>query len=268
MFLLANLGIASVITVTIAASDDAHGVFQFTNKSLSVIGTEPEQGRNTVILQVMRSFGALSNVTLFWEVEPAAKQDLLHTIGNVTFSVGQNVSDIILQVSQDKIPELDQIFKVTLSKVSHGRIGERSVASLTILASDDPYGLFVFSESRRPIFVPEANINVTLTIQRLKGLLGSVRVTYQTLKEMDIAPFHTPGVGRASEGSDFMAIRSSVTFQANQSEANVTLQVFDDDIPERGESIFLELVNVFLIEGAQDRPSKNLNYVFLNVLSE
>lgn len=49
---LASLGVASRITVTIAASDDAHGVFQFSPESLSVNGTEPEDGRSSVILQV------------------------------------------------------------------------------------------------------------------------------------------------------------------------------------------------------------------------
>lgn len=38
--------------MTIAASDDAHGVFQFSPKSLFANGTEPEDGRSSVALQV------------------------------------------------------------------------------------------------------------------------------------------------------------------------------------------------------------------------
>lgn len=49
---VASLGVASRITVTIAASDDAHGVFQFSPEYLSVNGTEPEDGRSSVVLQV------------------------------------------------------------------------------------------------------------------------------------------------------------------------------------------------------------------------
>lgn len=49
---VASLGLASRITVTIAASDDAHGVFQFSPKSLFVNGTEPEDGHSSVVLQV------------------------------------------------------------------------------------------------------------------------------------------------------------------------------------------------------------------------
>lgn len=51
-FFEANLGLASHITVTISASDEAHGVFQFSNDSVSVNGTEPEEGQSNVMLQV------------------------------------------------------------------------------------------------------------------------------------------------------------------------------------------------------------------------
>lgn len=51
----ASLGIASHVIVTIEASDDAHGVFEFSAGSLSVNGTEPEDGNGTVQLQVSKS---------------------------------------------------------------------------------------------------------------------------------------------------------------------------------------------------------------------
>jgi len=52
----ANLGAAARIIVTIAASDEAHGIFQFSADSLTVNGTEPEEGRSTVELQVCFSY--------------------------------------------------------------------------------------------------------------------------------------------------------------------------------------------------------------------
>ncbi|KAJ8380590.1 hypothetical protein SKAU_G00013680 [Synaphobranchus kaupii] len=250
----ASLGIASHITVTIDASDDAHGVFEFSKDSLDVDGTEADEGRSSVILQVERSFGALSNVTVFWEADPSSEEDLVQWRGNVTLGVGQTKADIILQVAEDDIPELDKSFSVVLSHVSDGRLGDRTNATLTILATDDPYGLFLFSERSRPVRVPEANADVTLTIQRERGLMGSVRVTYGTLADGDASPFGTPGVGRASAGSDFIALMGSVTFAANQSEANITLRVLDDEDPERAESIFVALISVHLVKGVQDRP--------------
>lgn len=51
----ASLGVASQILVTIAASDHAHGVFEFSPESLFVSGTEPEDGYSTVVLNVSTS---------------------------------------------------------------------------------------------------------------------------------------------------------------------------------------------------------------------
>ncbi|KAI2664431.1 Adhesion G-protein coupled receptor V1 [Labeo rohita] len=234
----ANLGAAARIIVTIAASDEAHGVFQFSADSLTVNGTEPEEGRSTVVLQA----------------DGNSDGELVYRSGTVTFEVGQTVGSIYLLISQDDIPELDKSFKIRLSNVSHGRLGKETTATLTVLASDDPYGLFAFSDSNRPIRVPEANAVITLTIQRRKGLMGRVRVSYRTLRDTDAAPYSTPGVGRASAGNDFVPVVESVIFSANQSEVNVTLRVLDDEEPERAESVFLELVSVTLVEGLQPRP--------------
>lgn len=40
--------------MTIEASDDAHGVFEFSTESLAVNGTEPEDGDSNIVLQVRK----------------------------------------------------------------------------------------------------------------------------------------------------------------------------------------------------------------------
>ncbi|KAG7490788.1 G-protein coupled receptor 98 [Solea senegalensis] len=249
----ASLGVASRITVTIAASDDAHGVFQFSPESLSVNGTEPEDGGSSVILQVDRSFGDLSNVTVYWEADPSSEQELLSRFGNITFGVGQTSENIVIAVAQDEIPELDKSFTVSLVNVSHGRLGVETSATLTVFASDDPYGVFVFANATRSVRLPEGDSTVSLTILRERGLMGQVRVTYATLNEADPEPYGIPGVGRATEGRDFVPLQDSVVFSANQSEANITLRVLDDEDPERDEAVFVKLINVQLISGEQER---------------
>ena len=84
-------------------------------------------------------------------------------------------------------------------------------------------------------------------------------MTYETLREADLAPYRTPGVGRATEGRDFVPLLDSVVFLANQSEANITLQILDDEDPERDESVFVELTSVLIVEAAQERLSKTFN---------
>ncbi|XP_029685938.1 LOW QUALITY PROTEIN: adhesion G-protein coupled receptor V1 [Takifugu rubripes] len=249
----ASLGLASRITVTIAASDDAHGVFQFGPESLSVAGTEPEDGHSSVVLQVERTFGDLSSVIVYWEADPRSERELLCWSGNITVGVGQRSGNLTINVAQDEIPELDQSFAVSLVNVSHGRLGARTSATLTVLASDHPYGVFVFANETRHVRLPEADATVSLTISRQRGLMGRVRVTYGTLREAQAEPYQTPGVGRATEGRDFVPLLGSVVFLANQREANISLQVLDDEDPERDESVFVELISVELLAGEQER---------------
>ncbi|NXA31973.1 GPR98 protein, partial [Eudromia elegans] len=252
----ASLGIASQIIVTIEASDDAHGVFEFSMESLFVNGSEPEDGDSIIMLQVVRSHGALSQVTLHWIIVCDLTEDLVSNYGNVTFDVGQARANIVVQVSPDEVPELDEMFSVLIINVSSGRLGIHTNATLTILASDDPYGLFIFSEKNRPIKVEEETKNMSLTIVRHGGLLGTVMVTYRTIGDDEQSPFPSD-IARATEGKDYLPISGFVIFAANKSEATITLPILDDNDPERSESVFVELSSIALIEKVQDRPILN-----------
>ncbi|NWW69684.1 GPR98 protein, partial [Climacteris rufus] len=253
----ASLGIASHILVTIEASDDAHGVFEFSAESLSVNGTEPEDGDSNVVLQIVRTHGALSQVTLHWIIDCDLTKDLISTDGNVTFDVGQVRANITVQVSPDEVPELDKVFSVLIINVSSGRLGNRTNATLTILANDDPYGVFIFSERNRPIKVEEETKNISLTVVRYGGLLGTVMVKYRTIGDDEKLPFLPPDVVRAIEGKDYIPITGYVIFATNESEATISLPILDDDDPERSESVFVELSSIVLINKGQERPIIN-----------
>ncbi|XP_069081373.1 adhesion G-protein coupled receptor V1 [Pleurodeles waltl] len=249
----ASLGAASHITVTIESSDDAHGVFGFSSESLFVNATEPEGGYSIVTLQVVREQGALSLVTLYWNINSDPTGDLVSNHGNITFGVGQRKANITLQISPDDIPELDKTFSVSITNVSTGRLGALTSAALTVLANDDPYGLFIFSAKNRPIQVQEETINITLTIVRLRGLMGIVRVTYRTMRDSDRSPYFPANAARATQGKDYVPISGSVIFTANLSNATIDVPILDDAEPEKAEYVFVELTSVSLIEGAQNR---------------
>uniref|UniRef100_A0A8D0G948 Adhesion G-protein coupled receptor V1 n=1 Tax=Sphenodon punctatus TaxID=8508 RepID=A0A8D0G948_SPHPU len=253
----ANLGIASHIMVTIETSDDAHGVFEFSTESLFVNGTEPEDGESTITLEVVRNRGALSQVTLYWIIYSDPTEDLVSTSGNVTFDIGQRKESITVQVSPDEVPELDKNFSVWIINVSCGHLGVHTNASLTVLANDDPYGFFIFSERNRPVKVEEETRNITLTIVRVNGLLGIVMVTYRTMGDDEKSPYQPSDVARATQERDYLPISGSVIFATNKSEATIFLPVLDDDEPERSESIFVELLSVALVGKVQHRPIAN-----------
>ncbi|XP_039203973.1 adhesion G-protein coupled receptor V1 isoform X4 [Crotalus tigris] len=249
-----NLGIASHIIVTIEASDDAHGVFEFSAESLSQSGVEPEDGRGTITFEVIRHHGALSQVTLYWFIVPNDTEDVTATSGNVTFHVEQRKANLTVHILSDEIPELDKTFSVYIINVTHGRLGVHTNATLTILANDDPYGLLIFSEKNRPIKVEEETKNVTLTIVRLKGQLGVVKVTYRTMYDEDDSLYLPSNIARATLGEDYLPISGSVIIPANESEATLHLPILDDDEPEQSESVFVELLGATLIGEISHQP--------------
>ncbi|XP_058132092.1 adhesion G-protein coupled receptor V1 [Dasypus novemcinctus] len=253
----ASLGVASKILVTIATSDHAHGVFEFSPESLFVNGTEPEDGHSTITLNVIRSHGALSQVTLHWNIASDPDGDLAVTSGNITFEIGQMSANITVEVLPDEDPELDKAFSVSILSVSRGSLGVHTNATLTVLASDDPYGIFIFSEKNRPVRVEEATQNITLSIIRLKGLMGKVIVTYATVDDMEKPPYFPPNLARGTQGKDYLPASGFAVFGTNQSEAMISISILDDDEPERSESVFIELLNSTLIEKVQDRPIPN-----------
>ncbi|XP_036081242.1 adhesion G-protein coupled receptor V1 isoform X3 [Rousettus aegyptiacus] len=253
----ASLGVASQILVTIAASDHAHGVFEFSPESLFVSGTEPEDGYSTVKLNIMRSHGALSQVTLLWSIDSDPDGDLAFTSGNITFETGQTSANITVEILPDEDPELDKTFSVLILSVSSGSLGVNTNATLIILANDDPFGVFIFSERNRLVEVEEATQNITLSIIRLKGLMGKVMVTYATLDDTEKMPYFPPNLARATQGTDYIPTSGFALFKVNQSEAMITISILDDDEPERSESVFVELLNSTLIEKVQNRPIPN-----------
>ncbi|XP_053330924.1 adhesion G-protein coupled receptor V1 [Spea bombifrons] len=252
----ASLGIASHITVIIEDSDDAHGIFEFSTESLYVTATEPEHGYSTVTFQVLRDRGSLSSVSLFWRIESDPLDDLAFTTGNITFETGQKLANLTIQVLPDDTPELDKMFSILITNVSNGRLGEHTNASLVIFANDDPYGLFIFSENNRPIRVEEKNKNITLTVRRLNGLMGTVMVAYRTILDSEKLSFF-PSIARATQDKDYLTISGSVLFTVNMSEVNIFLPILDDDDPERAESLFVELFNITLVEKVQNQPVLN-----------
>lgn len=193
-------------------------------------------------------------VSVFWKIESDPFGDLAFTSGNATFKVGQKSGNITILVSPDDVPELDKAFSVLITNVSDGRLGDLTNASLMIFANDDPYGVFVFSELNRPIKVEEKNLNISLTIKRLNGLMGTVMISYQTLLDTEKLSFISPSIARASRGKDYWPISGNMLFTANMSEIKILLPILDDSEPERSESLFVELFNVTLVEKAQNQP--------------
>lgn len=141
--------------------------------------------------------------------------------------------------------------------MSAGRLADQGTQSnITILASDDPYGVFIFYPSQ--LTISEANTTLTLTIKRMLGVQGVVRVNYSSTSGSNM-----PNVRMATANKDYVPIMGSVVFSEGQKNASVTLMVLDDNIPEDAETIMVNLTQVQLIGGHPVFPGKILFSLFL-----
>ncbi|XP_015763361.1 PREDICTED: G-protein coupled receptor 98-like [Acropora digitifera] len=156
--------------------------------------------------------------------------------------VNVNSTQISIRIKDDVVPELAESFLVTLTNVSAGRLAnDGTQANVTISASDDPYGVFVFTASQ--LTVVENNITVNLTILRKSGTRGVVRVNYRSVSQsMANLRMATPNV-------DYIPISGAVMFSEGQRNATVSLDVLDDVEPEAAEAVIVNITNVELLSG-------------------
>ena len=126
--------------------------------------------------------------------------------------------------------------------MSAGRLADHGTQSnITISASDDPYGVFIFSPSQ--LAVTENNVTVNFTIKRLSGTQGMVRVNYNSINRS------MPNMRMATPNVDYVPITGAVTFYEGQSNASISLMVLDDVTPEAAETVMVNITDVQLVGG-------------------
>lgn len=139
--------------------------------------------------------------------------------------------------------------------MSSGRLASNGiVANITVLANDDPHGVFKFS----PVLlsVDETNRNVTLTIVRRKGAVGKTRVYYTSVPSS--MSLRDVVYDRATENQDYHSMNGFVDFQPNQTLGSIVLRIMDDIIPEDNETIVVNLTSVVLISDPVVQPGEKL----------
>ena len=91
----------------------------------------------------------------------------------------------IINSSSLQSPELEEEFSLRLLNASGGATITTSgsqVATVTVRASDHPYGLFTFSSAFRPLVVSEGVGEAEVMVTREFGDLGRVTVGYTTVE--------------------------------------------------------------------------------------
>ncbi|XP_041376199.1 adhesion G-protein coupled receptor V1-like [Gigantopelta aegis] len=240
--------------ITIGGSDNPHGVIQFAVASTSV-RVEEDVGR--VSLQVDRKFGAIGTVRVSYIMtrgsitalsrdilqEALPGSDFIVNNGHIDLVGGQSSGAISVDIVNDDLPEIDEVFLVKLTQVELIGLGDKDlpprlassgvIAEIIIGANDGAKGVFVFRSDSRRMTVNEMNINISLGIIREGGLYGNVSVFY-----------YAQGITEGAVlGTDYSVQPTELLFAAGERHKDIVVRIIDDEIPEGNETFEIILTN-------------------------
>lgn len=135
-----------------------------------------------------RSRGTFGSSIITWGAFDSLGQlatpgvDLSVTSGTLTFLDGQDNQSIVFNVLNDAEPELMELFEFRLLNVMAGMLASNdTVAIVTVLENDDPYGAYEFGATSRDVEIPEdipigGSSSVGMVVERRQGTFGEVTV--------------------------------------------------------------------------------------------
>ena len=196
----------NTITIEITANDDPYGVFLFNVTSLD---TTEGSGRNELryitnvccghistlwFHRVERTRGTFASSILTWGAFNSLGQlatpglDISPTSGIITFVDGEAYQLINFDVVNDAVPELMELFEFQLLNVTAGLLASNdTVAIVTVLENDDPYGAYEFGTTSRDVEIPEdipagGSSSLDIQVERNQGTFGNVTVCNHTCR--------------------------------------------------------------------------------------
>ena len=179
--------------------------------------------------------------------------DLLPTSGQLTFDSLNAYSTITLTVFDDKIPENDELFNVTLTSPQGGATlaSSSTTAQVTITANDSPLR---FAQS--VVEINESNGSVVLLVQR--GILNGGTVG-QLAVESTVD--YSVTAGTATAGEDYTPSFGTLIFPSGSTSQTFSIVISDDSMPEG-----VETFQVVLSNASSDAVLYNPSTVIVEIL--
>ena len=167
----------------IAAHNNPGGVFSFGNSALNGsnnIYTSPNTAQ-VVNFQVVRSAGTIGNIVLTWNVASASVINLSPLSGSIIFTDGQTTGTLSITILPSAIPSLLAVYNVQLTSLSQtpdlcSINTSGSVAMLTVLLHNNPYGVFRLQDSSLSVHAPNTGVLTPYIFQVLYFLKMDLHV--------------------------------------------------------------------------------------------
>ncbi|XP_069114298.1 sodium/calcium exchanger 1-like [Argopecten irradians] len=213
--------------------------FQFARSSYIV-----KENSVTVKLQVDRLRGGHSGpVKVNWRatgITATANQDFRDLAGTLEFKANENWKVISITIIDDRIYELTEKFKVTLTSTSAtGELGPRSFTFVSIL-DNDPKAKFQFKLTS--VQARENCKTLKLQVDRIAG--GSTGPATVIWKATGIT---------ATPGKDFLDLSGKLYFKANENWKVISIRIVDDRITEPTERFRVTLFSSSTVEIGPNR---------------
>ena len=153
----------------------------------------------------------------------------------VTFADGQTSAQVVVSITEDVIPEIDEEFQMMLlSTTGDAVIRQPDTTTVIIRANDDPMGVFSIDESSRVVSFEEGS-QYQLIVVRERGTFGNVTVQWQIMARV---------LTDESTGTslDFTAASGQISFVDSSTRGNLTLDILVDGVPELDEVFTVQLL--------------------------
>lgn len=217
------------------AASNKHPIFFFGDNTgamcskYAVLESQP-----SLCVHVMRHppVGAASIRFKTEDITAKAGEDYEAAEGILEFADGETTKDIVIKVMDDDAVEEDEKLKVILFDCSdpEATLESKGEAEITIVDDDEP-GEIGFEPEECNRVVKESSRFANVVVKRTNGSSGKITVKYRC----DDTIFKTPCVDDerpALSGTDYEAVKGTLTFEAGEIEKILKIAILDDKIPE------------------------------------
>ena len=161
-------------------------------------------------------------------------RDYINTAGQLSFGSGERSQFLTIQLVDDSLPELSESFQVILSNpngvLGMPSLGVGSILNVTIVPSDDAFGVLAFRLDSLSRVVSEDTAALSLYLQRSGGLLGDVTLHWNLIG--------------SSGPTDISPASGTVDFGEGVDSGTIEFSIVPDQISEFLEMFQVQLVNV------------------------
>jgi len=202
-----TLGTNVEVPITILASDGPFGTFSLTQDLFPV-----EEGA-TLPIAIVREGGRLGDITVSYAFTNGrgTSEDYSAQGTNLVMTEGQARAEVVVSILDDTAPETVEDFTFTLLGVTRGQLGNITMATILIAASDSPFGVVGFSAAssggvtiENPVDVPE---DVMFTIERREPRTVATDVRWEVTRADG---------GVASDDIDAASLSGTLTLASGQ----------------------------------------------------